>query len=60
MPLNIIKVLIEEILAVTFKNDSLPGTPHNPRLRSIAAERRGTYISNLHIIITYDILPGIT
>ena len=46
MPLNIIKVLIEEILsaAVTIENDSLPGTHLNPGLRSIAAERRGTPI----------------
>ena len=47
VPLNMIKVLIEEILslALTIENDSLPGTPLNPRLRSIAAERRGIYLS---------------
>ena len=44
---------------MTIENDSLPGTPLNSRLRSIAAECHGTYVSNLHIIITYDILPVI-
>ena len=47
-------------VAATIENDYLPGTPHNPRLRSIAAERRDTYLTTIHIIIIYDIPPVIS